>query len=222
MNKINGTLLYVCLDKPVKAYVKAGEAAKPDEWKASIAVVDEDTVDAFEDYAKSVDAKISLKKVKATEFEAIYKCPVPEGAGKNVWVFTFRKSTELGKTGKPVPEAYRPRVLERKGNTLVDVTHTKLPANGSIGALSIDPFTRTDGTSSLYLKNVLVTEMIEYVRQESNYEPGSEFNEDDTPADVEVKKVTKEEVAERSAPKADKPAARKPAKAPAEDDGSPF
>lgn len=222
MNKINGTLLYVCLDKPVKAYVKAGEAPKADEWKASVAVVDEDVVDAFEEYAKSVDAKISLKKVKATEFESIYKCPPPEGAGKNVWVFTFRKSTELGKTGEKVPEKYRPRVLEVQGRTLVDVTHTKLPANGSIGTLSIQPFVRKDGTASLYLQNVLVKEMIEYIRQDSDYQPGAEFNDELGEEDAPAPAQKSEEPAERTAPKADKPAARKPAKAPAEDDGSPF
>ena len=171
MNKVKGTLLYVSIKDAVKAYVKQGEPNKPDEWKASVALVDEDEVDAFEEYAKSIDAKISLKKVKATEFESIYKCPVPEGAGKNVWILTFRKSTELGKTGKPVPDLYRPRVFERQKGTLIDVTNQKLPANGSIGSISLEVFTRQNNTASIYLKNVLVEEMIEYVAAESDYTP---------------------------------------------------
>jgi hypothetical protein len=213
MNKLTGTLLYVQLNKPVKAYVKAGEDKKPDEWKASVAIVDEDIVDQFEDYAKSIDAKVSVKKVKTAEFEAVYKTAPPEGAGKNIWVVTFRKSTELGKTGKPVPDLYRPKVFEKVKNTLVDVTNTKLPANGSIGSISIDAFTRNNGTSSLYLKNVLVTEMIEYVPEEgsaSDYNPGDEFGDDDAPAP---------KVAEKAEAKpAAKPAAKAKAKPVADDD----
>lgn len=212
MNKLTGTLLYVQLNKPVKAFVKAGEDKKPDEWKASIAIVDEDTIDAFEDYAKSVDAKVSIKKVKSAEFEGIYKVAPPEGAGKNVWVVTLRKSTELGKTGKPVPDLYKPKVFEKVKNTLVDVTNTKLPANGSIGSISIDAFTRNNGSTSLYLKNILVTEMIEYVPDENSgaeYNPGDEFGDE----------VPQEKATEKA-----KPAAKAKAKPAAEpdDDDAPF
>lgn len=214
MQKIEGTLLYVCLAEPVAAYVAAGEAAKPKEWKASIAVADEDKVDEFEAYAKSIDAKVSVKKVKTAEFEGIYKCPAPEDAGKNVWVLTFRKSTELGKTGKPVPEQYRPRVFEQQGKAIVDVTKQKLPANGSKGVISLEVFERSNNTSSLYLKNVLVTEMIEYVRQDSDYTPGSEFGEPESEAAEKPAAKAKEET------KA-KPAARKPAKTD-EDSDAPF
>jgi hypothetical protein len=205
MNKLTGTLLYVAINKPAKAYVKTGEDAKAPEWKASVAIADEDIVDAFEEYAKGIDAKVSLKKVKTAEFEAIYKTAPPEGAGKNVWVITLRKSTELGKTGKPVPDLYKPKVFEKVGNTLIDVTNTKLPGNGSIGSISIDVFTRNNGTSSLYLKNVLVTEMLEYTPDEGQeYNPGDEF--DDAPK------------APKEAPKpAAKPAAKAKAKPVAED-----
>jgi hypothetical protein len=179
MNKLTGTLLYVQLNKPTKAFFKAGEDKKPDEWKASVAIVDEDIIDEFEDYCKTVDAKVSVKKVKSTEFKATYKVDAPEGAGKNLWVVTFRKSTELGKTGRAVPDQYKPKVFEKIKDILVDVTNTKLPANGSIGSISIDEFTRDNGTSSMYLKNVLVTKMIEYVQEESEvYIPGNEFSEE--------------------------------------------
>ncbi len=191
MNKLTGMLVYVQLNKPVKAFVKAGEPAKPDEWKASIAIADEDTIDAYEEFAKGVDAKVSVKKVKTTEFEGIYKVAPPEDAGKNVWVVTLRKSTQLGKTGKEVPELYKPKVFEKVGSTLVDVTNSKLPANGSLGSISIDKFERTNGTASLYLKNVLVTKMIEYVAQESDYNPGDEFG-DEGSAPAKAEKPAKE------------------------------
>ena len=193
MNKLTGMLLYVCVNKPVKAYVKAGDAAKPDEWKASIAIADEDTIDAYEEFAKGVDAKVSVKKVKTSEFEGIYKVAPPEDAGKNVWIVTLRKSTQLGKTGKEVPDLYKPKVFEKVGNTLVDVTNSKLPANGSLGSISIDKFERSNGTASLYLKNVLVTKMIEYVAPESDYNPGDEFGEEGTaPEPTKAEKPAKE------------------------------
>ena len=180
MDKLKGMLLYVQIQKPTKAYVKPGSPAKPDEWKASVCLTDEDVVDAFEDYAKSLNTQVSVKKVKTAEFEKSYKVAPPEDAGKNVWVITLRKSVELGKTGKPVPEQYQPKVFEKMGNKIVDVTKSKLPANGSEGYISIDAFMRDNGNGSLYLKNVLVTKMIEYVAPEGDkYEPGSEFDEAD-------------------------------------------
>jgi len=179
MQKLTGMLLYVQLNKPAKAYVKAGEPVKPDEWKASVAITDEDVVDEYEEFAKGIDAKTSIKKVKTTEFEGIYKVAPPEDAGKNIWVVTLRKSTQLGKTGKEVPDLYKPKVFEKVGKALVDVTNSKLPANGSYGSISIDKFERTNGTASLYLKNVLVTSMIEYVAESGpEYEPGSEFDDE--------------------------------------------
>ncbi len=217
MNKFTGTLLYVSINQPVNAYVKPGEDPKPKEWKASVALTDEDTVDAFEEYAKSIGANPSIKKVKATEFTAKYKAEVPEGAGKNIWVLTFRKSTELGKTGKPVPELYKPKVLERQGRTLLDVTNSKLPANGSIGTISTDLFKRTDGSHNIFLKNVLVTDLIEY-EGGSNYVPGDEFDDDvdgdDTPAETPAPKA--------AAPKVAKVRTKPPADAAADSEDPPF
>lgn len=177
-NKISGMLLYVSLHKPVKAFQDASTGPKPDEWKASVCITDEDYLDEFETYAASIDAKISIKKVKKADFEAKYKVAPPEDAGKNIWVVTFRKSTLLGKTGREVPELYKPKVFEKVGKTMVDITNSKLPGNGSIGTISTELFTRQNGTSSIYLKNILVTSLIEYVAPEGdNYEPGSEFGD---------------------------------------------
>lgn len=203
MQKINGVLLYVCAQKPVPAYQAAGEDAKAPEWKVSVAL-SEDDADAYEEYAKSINAKVSLKKVKTAEFEGIYKCPAPEDAGKYVYVATLRKSTELGKTGKPVPDAYKPRVFQRKGSTLVDITATHLVGNGSKGSVSLDVFERKNGTASIYLKNILVEDLVEYEREEGEYaEPGSEF--DDAP------------VAKPASKPAAKPAAKQKAKVEDED-----
>ena len=213
-DKISGMLVYVQVHEAVKGYVKPGADPKPDEWKAGVVLLDEDYVDALEDYAKELDTKLSLKKVKKTEFAAVYKVDPPDEAEKNIWVLTLRKSTELGKTGKPVPDLYRPKVFERIKNTLVDITHSKLVGNGSMGTISVDRFDRTAGGSSLYLKNILVTDLIEYTAAESDYESGSEF--DDSPkAKPEAKAPVKEPA---------KPAAKAKAKPKAEeyDDDIPF
>ena len=173
--KIFGTLVYVQLQEPVKAYIKPGAPTKPDEWKAAVVLTDEDYADALEDYARELDTQISLKKVKAVEFEEKYKCEVPEGAGKNVWVLTLRKSTELGKTGKPVPPQYQPKVYLKEGKVLKDVTATHLVGNGSKGAISVNRFDRSAGGSSLYLQNVLVTDLVEY--EAKVISSGSEFED---------------------------------------------
>lgn len=192
-SKVSGMLLYVSVQEPAKAYVKQGAPEKPKEWKASVVLTDEDYVDELEKYAKKLDTQVSLKKVKSADFKEEYKVDPPEDAGKNVWVFTLRKSTELGSTKKPVPEQYRPRVFERQGSRLVDITNQKLVGNGSIGTISVDRFDRDKGGSSLYLKNVLVEELVEYVKPEGGetYEPGSEFSSADGGEGNAVKVPTK-------------------------------
>lgn len=211
MDKLQGTLVYVAIDKPVKAFQKEGTPKKADEWKASVVIADEDTVDEFEEYCKSIDANPSIKKVKAAEFEEIYKCAVPEGAGKNVWVITLRKSTELGKTGQPVPDKYKPRAYEQteeKGKILrSEITNTKLIGNGSQGIISIDKFERTNGTVSLYLKNILVTDLVEYVKPEGtgdDYVPGSEFD-DEAPSEAPATPAPAKAAAKPAAKKANAP-----------------
>lgn len=188
-DKIPGQLLYVQLQEPVPAYVKPGAPAKAKEWKASLCITDEDYADALEDYARELDTQISLKKVKAVEFKEKYKCNLPEGAGKNVWILTLRKSTELGKTGKPVPEHFHPKVYLKEGKVLKDVTATTLVGNGSIGAISVDRFDRTAGGSSLYLKNILVTDLVEYEAKGSDYRSGSEFEDEADDGNGEAVKV---------------------------------
>ena len=180
MKKIEGTLVYVRMNEPQKAYVKPGTPQKPAEWKASVVVTDKAVIKAYRQFAKELDTLVSVKEVEASEFEDAYKCPLPEGAGDEVWVVTLRKSTELGKTGKPLPQQYRPKVYQKKGNILVDITNEHLIGNGSTGIVSTELFVRNNGSASIYLKNLLVTNLIKYEKSESegaNYQPGSEFGD---------------------------------------------
>ena len=200
-SKIRGTLVYVSVQEPVKAYVEKGADPKPDEWKASVVLSDEDYVDALIEHVTEKQGKISVKKVKATDFEEKYKCPLPQDAAKNVWIVTLRKSTELGKTGKPVPDIYKPRVFQKKGAKLVDITATNLVGNGSQGAISVDVFERNDGKTSFYLKNVLVTDLVEYVSTGSDYEAGSEFEDSDASGDSGEQTSKKETKPTKEQPK---------------------
>ena len=176
-DKVEGMLLYTRIHDAAESYQKPGTPPKCKEWKTSIVLTDEDYLDELEDWAKKNDVKLSLKKVKTTEFEEVYKTKPPEDAAKSVWVWTLRKSVELGKTGKPVPDKYKPKVYQRKGTTLVDITATVLVGNGSIGVVSTDLFVRNNGSASIYLKNVLVKDLVEYIKEESDssYVEGSEF-----------------------------------------------
>jgi hypothetical protein len=186
MKKIEGTLVYVRMNEPQKAYVKPGTPQKPDEWKASVVVTDKSVIKAYRQFAKELDTLVSVKEIEAGDFEAEFKCPLPEGAGDEVWVVTLRKSTELGKTGEPVPDKYKPRVYEQvqtdSGTIRKDITYTKEVGNGSKGALSIEVFTKTNGTGTLYLKNCLVTDLVEYERKSLENDGGEFDDEDDAPA----------------------------------------
>jgi hypothetical protein len=204
IKKLTGTLLFVQVQSPVDCF----EKAKGKEWKASIAV-DEDTADAWnEDYPKQ-----SATVVKTSEFEAKYKVAPPIPDAKKQYVITLRKNTKLG-NGEDVPDIYQPKVQIRDANEETgykDVTAEVLVANGSKGSMSIDLWEMSKGNVAR-LKNILVTELIEYEKKEGTggtYVPGSEFDEDDAPA------------------KPAKTKAAKPAKAPvvkdeAAEDDSPF
>lgn len=181
MKKLTGMLVYVQLNKPVPCYDKE----KGSEFKAGV-VVDEDTADAFAE----IYPKQAAKKVKRTEFEKIYKVAPPEGDEKNLYVITLKKNSKLA-NGNDIPEKYRPRVFEQVEGSRLDVTYTKLPANGSYGTISIDHYENDYGAHAR-LMNILVTDMIEYEGGDE-YESGSEFDgdEDESQEAKEAKETPK-------------------------------
>lgn len=196
MKKLTGMLVFVCLDKAVPCFDKE----KGKEFKAGV-VVDEDTADAF----AAIFAKQPAKKVKRSEFESIYKCEPPEGTEKNLYVITLKKNEKLA-NGEDIPDKYRPRVFLQEGNTRKDITFSTLVGNGSYGTISIDRYDNDYG-SAARLQNILVTDLIEYERTGSNYEAGSEFD-DDNADDGEGNNV-KVPASAKGKPKADaKPAAK--------------
>lgn len=165
ISKLTGTLVYVQVDQPKPCYVEE----KGHEWKASI-VVDEETADIWDE----AFPKQTAKQVKTADFEGIYKIPAPFVDQRKQYIITLRKNTKLG-NGNDVPLQYQPKVFQKKGNTLVDITKTILVANGSIGQMSVEVYDGKMG-SFARLKNVMVTDLIEYVKKDSAGEDaGSEF-----------------------------------------------
>lgn len=162
VSMLTGTLVYVQVDKPKQCY----EESKGQEWKASIVISEDDAENWDEIYPKQ-----TAKQVKTSDFENLYKIPAPFPNQRKQFIVTVRKNTKLG-NGNPVPEKYQPKVFEKIGSKITDVTKEKLPANGSVGQISVETFEGKMGVFAR-LKNVLVTEMIEY-KKDSGVE-GSEF-----------------------------------------------
>ncbi len=154
IEKLTGTLVYVQVDTPKNCYVEE----KGKEWKASI-VVSEDDADAWDEaYPKQ-----TAKQVKTSDFEEVYKIKPPFPEQRKQYIITLRKNTKLS-NGNDVPVKYQPKVYKKVGKTMEDVTKEVLVANGSEGQISVENYDGKMG-SFARLKNVLVTELIEYHKE---------------------------------------------------------
>lgn len=163
IDKLTGTLVYVQVDTPKKCYVES----KGKEWKCSV-VVDEDTADAWdEEYPKQ-----SAKQVKTSDFESIYKIAPPFPDQRKQYIITLRKNTKLA-NGNDVPAQYQPKVFKKEDGAMLNITKDVLVANGSKGVVSVEVYEGKLGVVGR-LKNVLVTELIEYTKKSGGSE-GDEF-----------------------------------------------
>ena len=155
-NTIEGTLVFVTIQTPQTKYQSTEK-----EFKVGI-VVDEDTGDSWNERFPKQTAKV----VKTSDFKETYKIDPVFPDEKKQYVITIKKPASY-KDGKELPEMYRPKVLLQDGKTAIDVTQSVLPANGSKGKVSFEENSNDFGTFSR-LKNVLVTEMIEYKKGGGN------------------------------------------------------
>ena len=149
-NTIEGTLVFVSIQTPQTKYQSVEK-----EYKAGV-VVDEDTSDAWNERFPKQTAKV----VKTSDFKETYKIDAPFPDAKKQYVITLKKPAQYA-DGTPLPKQYQPRVLLADGKQAIDVTDTMLPANGSKGKISFESRENSYGTFAK-LRNVLVTEMIEY------------------------------------------------------------
>lgn len=149
-NTIEGKLVFVQIQTPSEKY-----QSKEKEYKAGV-VVDEDTADLWNERFPKQPAKV----VKTSDFKDTYKIDAPFAEAKKQYVITLKKDAQYA-DGNPVPKQYLPKVLLQDGKQAIDVTDSQLPANGSVGKISFETRENSYGTFAK-LRNVLVTEMIEY------------------------------------------------------------
>jgi len=147
---LQGTLVFVQVQTPSEKY-----QSKEKEYKAGV-VVDEDTADSWNEKFPKQPAKV----VKTTDFKDTYKIDAPFPEAKKQYVITLKKDAQY-QDGNPIPKQYLPKVLLQEGKAAIDVTDSMLPANGSVGKVSFETRDNSYGTFAK-LRNVLVTEMIEY------------------------------------------------------------
>lgn len=185
-NTIEGTLVFVSIQTPQTKYQSTEK-----EYKAGV-VVDEDTADAWNEMFPKQSAKV----VKTSDFKEIYKIDAPFQNEKKQYVINLKKPAQY-KDGTPLPKQYQPKVLLADGKQAIDVTDTMLPANGSVGKISFETNSNDFGTFAR-LRNVLVTEMIEYKKGGGNagddfgleVQGASDFDTPETPVVKQPKPTT--------------------------------
>ena len=155
-NTIEGTLVFVSIQTPQTKY-----QSNEKEYKAGV-VVDEDTADSWNEMFPKQSAKV----VKTSDFKDTYKIDAPFPNEKKQYVITLKKAAQY-KDGSTLPKQYQPKVLLAEGKQAIDVTDTMLPANGSVGKISFESNSNDFGVFAR-LRNVLVTEMIEYKKAGGN------------------------------------------------------
>ena len=187
-NTIEGTLVFVTIQTPQTKYQSTDK-----EFKVGI-VVDEDTADSWNERFPKQTAKV----VKTSDFKEAYKIDPVFPDEKKQYVITIKKPANY-KDGTPLPQQYTPKVLLQEAKTGIDVTQLVLPANGSKGKVSFEENSNDFGTFSR-LKNVLVTEMIEYKKGGGNaadefgleVQGASDFNEQQGSQEQPVSKQHKQ------------------------------
>jgi len=200
-SSVEGVLVYVCTKVPVKKYKSEAK-----QFKVGV-VVSEDVAEAFGDAYPKQEAKA----IKTSEFEELYKIEPPFPDQRKQFVVTLKKD-ELLANGEPVPEKYKPKVFQKNAAGRVEQIDV-LVANGSTGKVSLDIFESKEYGTFARLKNVLVTNLIEY--KQTGGDAGSEFGEVESGgSEFEETKPTP-----TSAPKANKPTkAKRPANEESEED----
>lgn len=162
---IEGTFVYAKVGQPDTKYQSMEK-----EWSIEV-IVDEDTAEAWDDQFQ----KQKAKKIKATEFEAKYRIPVPEHLKGEKNVYGIKLKRQATNDGVPVDESFRPKIYvdDAEGNR-TEIGQSRKIANGSFGKVSYFISTNDFGTFSR-LQNCLMTEdnFIEYEAQSTG--GGQEF-----------------------------------------------
>ena len=197
---IEGVLAYCTLAQPKKKY-----QSNDTEYSISI-IVNEDVADEWDGQFKKQPAK----KIRAADFEEVFKMPLPEALSgeKNVYRIQLKKDAVVG--GEAVFPEFRPKVLLETEEERIDITESRLVANGSYGKVSYR-ITSNDFGTFARLNNVLIQEE-DFVEYESSGSSGagSEFGSSKPtrkePAKHSVTNARQEQEAEHEEEQEEKPA----------------
>ena len=148
---ISGVFAYAKIQEPAFKYQSTTEK----EFSIDI-IVDKETAKAF---GKQFP-KQKGKQVDNDDFEEIYKMPPPFPDQDEQYVLKLKRPA-LYKDGKPLPESYWPKVMQKKGGKAVQIPREVLVGNGSTGKVSYDVNENDYGTFAK-LKNILVEDLKEY------------------------------------------------------------
>jgi len=143
---VEGTFVYAKVGQPDTKYQSTEK-----EWSIEV-IVDEDTADAWDEQFKKQPAK----KIKASEFEAKYKIPVPESLKGEKNVFGIKLKRQATNDGVAIDDQFRPKVfVDDSEGTRTEIGQSRLIANGSFGKVSYYISTNDFGTFAR-LQNVLM------------------------------------------------------------------
>ncbi len=148
---ISGVFAYAKIQEPAFRYQSTTEK----EFSIDI-IVDKATAKAF---GKQFP-KQKGKQVDNDDFEEIYKMPPPFPDQDEQFVLKLKRPAQY-KDGKPLPESYWPKVMQKKGGKAVQIPREVLVGNGSTGKVSYDVNENDYGTFAK-LKNILVEDLKEY------------------------------------------------------------
>ena len=148
---ISGVFAYAKIQEPAFKYQSTTEK----EFSIDI-IVDKATAKAFGKQFPKQKGKV----VDNDDFEEIYKMPPPFPDQDEQFVLKLKRPAQY-KDGKPLPESYWPKVMQKKGGKAVQIPREVLVGNGSSGKVSYDVNENDYGTFAK-LKNILVEDLKEY------------------------------------------------------------
>lgn len=166
---IEGTMVYVKVAQPDNAYQSTEK-----EWSVEV-IVSEDVADQWETEFKKQPAR----KIKASEFEAKYKIPVPDHLKGEKNVYGIKLKRKATNDGVPVDEHFRPKVyVDMADGERIECGLSRLCANGSFGKVSYYISDNSYGRFSR-LQNLLFSEegFKEYVAAGGGNVGGNEFGD---------------------------------------------
>ena len=176
---------YVKIQSPVKKY-------KSEDTEFTIdCIISKEAAKAW----KKLGYSKKVKTIDTDEFKESFKIDPPFPEQDEQYVLKLTKLHT--KDGKELPVAFRPRVFEvDEDGKKVDITFTKLVANGSKGKVSYSTYEGKDGETFVQLQAILVEDMIEFKR-DGGGGVGSDFGIDEaalTEAPVGQKPVQRQGV----------------------------